>query len=205
MLLVLGDSLSAAHGIAQNQGWVALLQQRLAAQKQAVQVINASISGETTAGGRARIDELLQRHRPDVVIVELGGNDGLRGLPIAQISDNLDHIIKAAKKQHAQVLLLGMRLPPNYGPAYTREFHDTFRKLAKRRHVALVPFMLEGIIGKEDAFQADGIHPTAAMQTFILGNIWPALQPLLSAAQSASAHASQDLREGATFASPFIN
>lgn len=185
-VLVLGDSLSAAYGIEQKQGWVALLQQRLAAQKEPIEVINASISGETTAGGRARIDSLLQRHRPDIVIVELGGNDGLRGLPVATLSANLDYIIKTAKQRGAQVLLLGMRLPPNYGPAYTRQFHETYRTLAERHRVALVPFMLEGIIDKQNAFQPDGIHPTAAMQTLILDHVWPALQPLLTSVQSAT-------------------
>lgn len=185
-VLVLGDSLSAAYGIEQKQGWVALLQQRLAAQKEPIEVINASISGETTAGGRARIDALLRRHRPDIVIVELGGNDGLRGLPVATLSANLDYIIKTAKQRGAQVLLLGMRLPPNYGPAYTRQFHETYRTLAERHRVALVPFMLEGIIDKQNAFQPDGIHPTAAMQTLILDHVWPVLQPLLSAVQSAT-------------------
>lgn len=185
-MLVLGDSLSAAYGIEQKQGWVALLQQRLAVQKESIEVINASISGETTAGGRARIDTLLRRHRPDIVIVELGGNDGLRGLPIATLSANLDYIIKAVKQRGAQALLLGMRLPPNYGPAYTRRFHETYLTLAERHRVALVPFMLEGIIDKQNAFQPDGIHPTAAMQTHILDHVWPALQPLLSAVQSAT-------------------
>lgn len=179
-VLVLGDSLSAAYGIEQKQGWVALLQQRLAAQKEPIEVINASISGETTAGGRARVDALLRRHRPDIVIVELGGNDGLRGLPIATLSANLDYIIKAVKQQDAQVLLLGMRLPPNYGPAYTRQFHETYHTLAKRHRVTLVPFMLEGIIDRQNAFMPDGIHPTAAMQPHILDHVWPALQPLLS-------------------------
>src|SRR3569832_84044 len=178
-VLVLGDSLSAAYGIQQNQGWVALLQQRLAAQKEPIEVVNASISEETTAGGRARSDDLLQRHRPDIVIVELGGNDGLRGLPIEQMSANLDHIVKTAKKHRAQVLLLGMRLPPNYGPAYTQQFHEVYRTLAERHRIALVPFMLEGIADERDAFQADGIHPTAAMQARILDNVWPALQTLL--------------------------
>src|SRR3569833_1264325 len=154
-VLVLGDSLSAAYGIQQNQGWVALLQQRLAAQKEPIEVVNASISGETTAGGRARIDDLLKRHRPDIVIVELGGNDGLRGLPIVQMSANLDHIVKTAKKHRAQVLLLGMRLPPNYGPAYTQQFHEVYRTLAERHRIALVPFMLEGIADGRDA----GAHP----------------------------------------------
>lgn len=184
-VLVLGDSLSAAYGIEQNQGWVSLLQQRLAAQaNDNIEVINASISGETTAGGRARIDDLLKRYRPDVVIVELGGNDGLRGLSIKQMSDNLEHIVTTAKKSGARVLLLGMRLPPNYGPAYTRKFHEVYSQLAGRHRVALVPFMLEGIVEERDAFQPDGIHPTAGMQARILDNVWPALRPLLSMSDS---------------------
>ena len=183
-VLVLGDSLSAAYGIEQNQGWVSLLQQRLAAQASDIKVINASISGETTAGGRARINDLLKRYHPDVVIVELGGNDGLRGLSIKQMSDNLEHIITSAKKSGARVLLLGMRLPPNYGPAYTRKFHEVYSQLAGRHRVALVPFMLEGIVEERDAFQRDGIHPTAAMQARILDNVWPTLRPLLSMSDS---------------------
>lgn len=188
-LLVLGDSLSAAYGIDRDQGWVSLLQRRIETQHEGIEVVNASISGETTAGGRARIDGLVRRHRPDIVIVELGGNDGLRGLAIAQMAANLDHIITTAKAGGARVLLLGMRLPPNYGPTYTREFHETYRRLAERHRIALVPFLLEDIIGERDAFQPDGIHPTAAMQVRILDTVWPALQPLLEISQAARATA----------------
>ena len=184
-VLVLGDSLSAAHGIAQNQGWVSLLQQRITAEGNKARVINASISGETTWGGRNRISELLDRHRPGILIVELGGNDGLRGLPIVDIRANLDYIINAAKGQGAKVLLLGMRLPPNYGPAYTRDFQDSYARLAAQHGAALVPFMLEGFAEDNSAFQADGIHPTAAAQTRILDNVWPALQRLLKTSHEA--------------------
>lgn len=190
-VLVLGDSLSAAYGIEQKQGWVSLLRQRLETQADKMDVINASISGETTAGGRARIDDLLKRHNPGIVIVELGGNDGLRGLPVAQMSANLEHIITAAKRSGAKVLLLGMRLPPNYGPAYTQKFHETYLELARRHRIALVPFMLEGIVEERNAFQPDGIHPTAAMQARILDNVWPALQPLLTASTPERAETSQ--------------
>jgi len=177
-VLVLGDSLSAAYGIAQNQGWVHLLQQRITADGGDARVINVSISGETTSGGRTRITGLLKRHRPAVVIVELGGNDGLRGLPIADMSTNLNQIITAIKVHGAKILLLGMRLPPNYGPAYTREFHETYAQLAAKHTIPLVPFMLEGL-ADETSFQADRIHPTAAAQARILDNVWPTLTTLL--------------------------
>ncbi len=177
-ILVLGDSLSAAYGIAQNQGWVHLLQQRITADRGDARVINASISGETTSGGRTRITGLLKRHRPAVVIVELGGNDGLRGLPIADMSANLNQIITAIKVHGAKTLLLGMRLPPNYGPAYTREFHETYARLAAEHTIPLVPFMLDGL-ADETSFQADRIHPTAAAQARILDNVWPTLNTLL--------------------------
>lgn len=180
-VLVLGDSLSAAYGIAQNQGWVHLLQQRITANGGDARVINASISGETTSGGRTRITGLLKRHRPAIVIVELGGNDGLRGLPVADMAANLNQIIVAVKQHGAKILLLGMRLPPNYGPAYTREFHETYARLAAKHAIPLVPFMLEGLTDDETAFQADRIHPTAAAQARILDNVWPALHPLLNA------------------------
>lgn len=186
-ILVLGDSLSAGYGIEQNLGWVNLLRQRIGAQKIDAEVVNASVSGETTAGGRARITELLHRHRPAVVIVELGGNDGLRGLALSQMAANLDRIITSAQASGARVLLLGMRLPPNYGPSYTQSFYDTYAQLAARHRVALVPFMLDGVVEQRNAFQPDGIHPTAAMQPRILDNVWPALLPLLSSSGTARA------------------
>jgi acyl-CoA thioesterase-1 len=178
-LLVLGDSLSAAYGIDQKQGWVSLLEERLHRQCPACQIINASISGETTAGGRSRIVPLLKRHHPDILIVELGGNDGLRGLPLTEMYNNLDHIITASLHREIKVLLLGMRLPPNYGPAYTRNFQNTYQRLADKYPIAWVPFLLAGLGDQRDLFQADGIHPIAAAQGVILDNVWPVLQTLL--------------------------
>ena len=178
-ILVVGDSLSAAYGLAQTQGWVALLEERLKRERHDYSVVNASISGDTTAGGRARVDELLARHHPAVVIVELGGNDGLRGLPIAQIKANLGAIVERCKKARARVLLVGMRMPPNYGPDYTQAFENAFAEVAKRYRVALAPFILEGIAEKPEYFQPDRIHPTAEVQPLILDRVWRGLRPLL--------------------------
>ena len=183
-LLVVGDSLSAEYGIAKNSGWVALLQQRLQAKGVAVQVVNASISGDTTAGGRSRLPALLQRHRPAVVVIELGGNDALRGLPLNSTQANLEAMTQAAQAQGANVLLVGMQVPPNYGRRYATAFADTFAAVAKARGAALVPFMLAGIADRDDAldwFQPDRIHPLAKAHGPILNNIWPALVPLLPA------------------------
>lgn len=183
-LLVVGDSLSAEYGIAKNSGWVALLQQRLQAKGMAVQVVNASISGDTTAGGRSRLPALLQRHRPAVVVIELGGNDALRGLPLNSTQANLEAMTQAAQAQGANVLLVGMQVPPNYGRRYATAFADTFAAVAKARGAALVPFMLAGIADRDDAldwFQPDRIHPLAKAHGPILNNIWPALVPLLPA------------------------
>ena len=179
-VLVLGDSLSAAYGLEQKQGWVTLLEQRLQQQCAACRVINASISGETTAGGRSRIVALLSRHRPDIIIVELGGNDGLRGLPLTEMYDNLDSIISEAKRRGTTVLLLGMRLPPNYGPAYTRSFQNVYQRLAAKHRIAWVPFLLAGLENERDLFQADGIHPIAEAQGVMLENVWSSLQTLLA-------------------------
>ena len=178
-LLVLGDSLSASYGIDQKQGWVSLLEERLHRQCPACQIINASISGETTAGGRSRIVPLLKRQRPNILIVELGGNDGLRGLPLTEMYNNLDHIITVSQQRDIKVLLLGMRLPPNYGPAYTRNFQNVYQRLADKYHVAWVPFLLAGLEDQRNLFQADGIHPIAAAQGVMLDNVWPVLQTLL--------------------------
>ncbi len=186
-IAVLGDSLSAAHGIAQNQGWVALLGKRLQSQCPACRLINASISGETTAGGRTRIAALLNQHHPDILIVELGGNDGLRGLPITEMYDNLEHIITSALARGTKVVLVGMRLPPNYGPHYTREFHHVYQRLVDKYHTAWVPFLLAGFADQSDLFQADGIHPIAAAQGAMLDNVWPALKPLLPSPGNAAA------------------
>lgn len=173
-ILVFGDSLSAGYGIAREASWAHLLQQELPAYS----VVNASISGETTSGGLRRIDKALTEHRPAVVIVELGANDGLRGSPLSEMEKNLDIIIKRAKKAHAKVLLLGMQLPPNYGPAYTEQFRNIYPKLAKRHHIALLPFMLEGI--PPEQFQPDNLHPNAAAQPRILRNVMRHLKPLLN-------------------------
>ena len=178
-ILVVGDSLSAAYGLARSQGWVALLEERLKRDGLDYSVVNASISGDTSAGGRARIDELITRHHPAVVIVELGGNDGLRGLPIAQMKANLGAIIERAKQAGARVLVVGMRLPPNYGPDYTQAFEDAFAEVAKRYRVALAPFILEGFGEKPEYFQPDRIHPTAEVQPLIVERVWRGLRPLL--------------------------
>lgn len=178
-MVVLGDSLSAAYGLDQKQGWVALLTQRLQQRCNECQVINASISGETTAGGRSRIDSLLNRHHPDILIVELGGNDGLRGLPLTEMYNNLDYIITTAQHRQTATLLLGMRLPPNYGPAYTQKFQNVYQRLAEKHPIAWVPFLLAGLENERDLFQADGIHPVAAAQEVILDNVWPVLKDML--------------------------
>lgn len=179
-ILVYGDSLSAGFGIAVSQSWPALLGQRLKTGGSATTVANASISGETTAGGRARFTAALSQFKPTIVILALGANDGLRGLPVAAMKDNLGFMLTLAKKQGARVLLVGMRLPPNYGPQYTEQFEAAFRELARRESAALLPFLLEPIVLDRDAFQADGLHPTAAAQTKILDHVWNALKPLLS-------------------------
>ncbi|HYL89183.1 MAG TPA: arylesterase [Burkholderiales bacterium] len=178
-ILVFGDSLSAAYGIAQSRGWVALLGERVKRERPNYSVANASISGETTAGGRARIDATLARFHPTVVIVELGGNDGLRGMPIGQVKTNLGAIVEHSQKAGARVLVVGMKLPPNYGEEYTRAFENAFDDVAKRYRVALVPFMLEGFAEKPEYFQPDRIHPTAEAQPLILDRVWKGLAPLL--------------------------
>ncbi len=178
-LLVMGDSLSAAYGLSASQGWVALTAQKIAKENPGWRVVNASISGETTAGGAARIAAELKRHRPAVVIIELGGNDGLRGLPLKQTRENLAKMIVAAQGAKAKVLLVGMRLPPNYGPDYTRGFERAFRELASKHNTALLPFLLQPIMTDRNAFQGDQIHPTAAAQPKLRDHVWPALSPLL--------------------------
>jgi acyl-CoA thioesterase-1 len=178
-ILVFGDSLSAAYGIAQSRGWVALLGERLKRERADYSVANASISGDTSAGGLARIDAALARHRPTVVILELGANDGLRGLPLAQMKANLGTMIDHAKSSGARVLLIGMKLPPNYGPDYTKAFEGAFAEVAKRSRVALLPFMLEGFAEKPEYFQADRIHPNEQAQPLIVERVLPVLRPLL--------------------------
>ena len=177
--MVFGDSLSAAYGLALESGWVHLLEQRLAQEKFGYLVVNASISGETSAGGRQRIEQSLARHRPAIVIVELGANDGLRGLPLTAMEDNLEAIIHACRRHGARVLLVGMRLPPNYGIAYSQKFQDTYLQLAQRRKLGPVPFLLEGFADRRELFQADNLHPTAQAQPLILENVWRPLRGLL--------------------------
>ncbi len=178
-LLVLGDSLSAAFGIEQQQGWVALLQNRLDQKNHDYQVINASISGETSSGGLSRLPALLQRYQPSIVILALGANDGLRGLSIKQMRTNLNSIIEQSKRKDAAVLLIGIQLPPNYGPTYTQQFQDTFNQLASSQNVPLVPSLVNGIGENKTMFQQDGLHPTAKAQPTILNNLWPSLELLL--------------------------
>ena len=178
-ILVLGDSLSASYGIDTKQGWVSLLQKRLQEQKYPYHVINASISGDTSRGGRSRITQALARHKPQIVIVELGGNDGLQGLSIAQMRENLSAIITSSRQKGSKVVLIGVRLPPNYGPDYIEKFHDVYRGLAQIHRTAFVPYMLDGVGGYAELMQADGIHPRREAQQKILNNIWPHLRPLL--------------------------
>jgi acyl-CoA thioesterase-1 len=180
VVLVVGDSISAAYGLSPGQGWVDLLAARLKADGYRHQSVNASISGDTTAGGRARLPALLVRHKPAIVILELGGNDGLRGGSLPSTRENLDAMVVAAQKAGARVLILGMKLPPNYGPAYTRDFDALFASVAAVRKAAFVPFIFEGFGDDNANFQPDRIHPTAAAQPKILANVWPALVPLLS-------------------------
>lgn len=178
-VLVLGDSLSAEYGLQRGEGWVALLEKRLHNDHIAAQLVNASISGETTIGGMSRLGPLLQKNHPNIIVVELGANDGLRGLPIAETAKNLRGIIAAAKKINARVLLIGMQLPPNYGTDYTKRFAALFPTVAKETHSSLVPFMLADMVMQPQLFQADRLHPIAAAEPIILDTIWPKLQPLM--------------------------
>ena len=182
-MLVVGDSLSAEYGLGRGQGWVALLEARLAQLKLPWRVVNASISGDTTSGGRSRLPALLRRHRPKVVVLELGGNDALRGLPLAMTEANLVAMTRAARAAGAKVLITGIAVPPNYGRRYGEAFSGLFPKVAKAEHAALVPFLLAGVADGPDAdamFQPDRIHPKAEAHPRILDNVWPALRPLLS-------------------------
>jgi acyl-CoA thioesterase-1 len=178
-ILVYGDSLSAAYGIGQKEGWASLLDERLRQRKLDYSVANASISGETSSGGAARIDAALERFKPAVVIVALGANDGLRGLPIAEMKANLAKIVRAAQSRGARVLIVGMRMPPNYGAKYTQAFEQAFADLAKEHKTAYLPFLLDGIADRRDLFLADQIHPSAQAQTVILDTVWKQLEPLL--------------------------
>ncbi|WP_089711822.1 arylesterase [Halomonas daqiaonensis] len=189
VLLVMGDSLSAAYGIEQGAGWVSLLQARLDGK---ARVVNASISGETSSGAAARLPDLLGQHEPDIVVLELGGNDGLRGLPPGQFAANMADMIEASQAAGAEVLLLGIDIPPNYGRAYRDAFTGVYTRLADEYDLPLVPFLLEGVALEDELMQSDGIHPTAAAQPQILENVWPELAPLLEANGAAMAESTQD-------------
>lgn len=178
-ILVLGDSLSAAYGIPLEKGWVALLQQRLESKGYGYRVVNASGSGETTGGALTRLPRALASHEPAIVIIELGGNDGLRGLPITKLRDNFESMIEMAAQAGAQVILVGMRIPPNYGPDYTQAFHQLYGELSAANEIPLVPFFLDGIALDDSLMQDDGIHPNVQAQPKMLDLVWPQLEPML--------------------------
>lgn len=186
MVLVLGDSLSAGYGLPTGKGWVDLLSERMGREAPGFKVVNASISGDTTHGGRTRLAPLLERNRPAVVVVELGANDGLRGADLALTREHLSAIVAASKAAGARVLVIGMRIPPNYGPDYTRRFHALFGEVAQASQSGLVPFLMEGFAERRELFQDDGIHPGVRAQPFMLDNVWPKLAPLLRAAGTKS-------------------
>ena len=178
-VLVLGDSLSAEYGLSRGTGWVALLEHRIAQNKLTANVINASISGETTSGGKTRLESLLKKYHPDILIIELGGNDALRGLPLRASEKNFRDMISMANSGKTKVLLIGMQIPPNYGKDYTEQFFSIYGRVAKETKSALVPFLMEGVADKPELFQADRIHLVAAAHPTLLNNIWPPLQNLL--------------------------
>jgi acyl-CoA thioesterase I len=183
-ILVVGDSISAEYGLNRGTGWVALLEKKLTAERRPAQVVNASISGDTTSDGRPRLPGLLEKHHPQVVVIELGANDALRGLPLDMTEDNLGQMASTARKAGARVLLLGMQMPPNYGTDYASRFAALYQKVAKANQAALVPFLLKGVADAADPtalFQADRIHPKEAAQPLLLANVWPELQKLLGA------------------------
>lgn len=179
VVLVMGDSLSAGYGLAASEGWVSLTAQKIAQEKSGWGLVNASVSGETTAGGAARIAGELARNKPEVVVIELGANDGLRGLPLTETRTHLAAMIDAAQAAKAKVLLVGMRLPPNYGPDYTQGFESLFADLAKQKQTAFLPFLLEPVAADDSAFQADRLHPNAGAQPKLRDHVWQALAPLL--------------------------
>lgn len=180
VILIMGDSLSSGFGMKLSEGWASLLQQRLKSENLPHRVINASISGETTNGGLSRLAQALDAHKPKIVIIELGANDGLRGLPLNLMRKNLSRMINTSRQAKARVLLLGMELPPNYGPRYTREFAKIFTELAKENNTGVAPFLLAGVATKSEFMQNDGLHPTAAAQNKLLDTVWTHLLPLLS-------------------------
>ncbi len=180
-ILIVGDSISAAFGLEIDQGWTALLEERLEEEGADIEVMNASVSGDTTAGGLARLPRLLEQHNPDLVVIELGGNDGLRGMPPTNMQQNLSAMVEQSQEAGAEVLLLGMRIPPNYGVRYTQAFEQVFADISEKYDVALLPFVLDGIAGEADQslMQSDGIHPTAEGQPLILDNVWPYIETWL--------------------------
>lgn len=177
-LLIMGDSLSAGYGIKLEEGWVHLLQQELAKKQQAT-IINASVSGETTSGGLTRLPSLLSKHKPDIVIIELGGNDGLRGQPLKIMRENLQTMINLSQGINAKIVLAGMQIPPNYGQRYTTQFKNVYPELAEQNKIAVIPFLLENIAGHTELIQRDNIHPTAEAQPLIVKNVLPVLLPII--------------------------
>jgi len=180
VILVLGDSLSAGYGLKAGEGWVVLLQERLRQQGYGHRVVNASVSGETTAGALARLPRALKLHRPAIVVIEVGANDGLRGLPVRDLRINLAALVQRSRAAGARVLLVGVRIPPNYGARYADQFYASYRDLARREKLAFVPFLLDGIATRAESFQDDRLHPSAAAQPRLLDNVWPQLRSLLS-------------------------
>ena len=183
VILVVGDSLSAEYGVKRGTGWVSLLQEKLKATNRSEIMVNAGISGDTTAGGRSRLPALLRRHQPTIVIIELGGNDALRGMPLSTTQANLAAMARASRDAGARVMLVGMEMPPNYGARYTQQFRELFKTVAKEENTALVPFLLAGVADRPDAltlFQSDRIHPNESAQPILADNVWPTLQKLLS-------------------------
>ncbi len=179
-ILIVGDSLSAGLGIDPVQGWVSLLKQRLKKMKYDYQIINASISGDTLSNGLSRLPAALATYKPAITIIELGGNDGLRALPLTLIQKNINDLVAMAQSAGSQVLVLGVRMPPNYGPAYTQQFEAIYQRLARRRDIAVVPLFLKGVDDHPDLMQSDGIHPVVAAQALMLENVWPVLKPILN-------------------------
>ena len=190
---MLGDSISAAYGMSLEEGWVALLAQRMQQSHANYRVVNASISGETSAGGAARLSALLQQHKPALVLIELGGNDGLRGYPIKRLRENLGAMVSASQAAGAKVLLLAMEIPPNYGSRYTQAFRNSFTAVADSTGAIYVPFVLDGIATNRDLIQADGIHPTAEAQPLLLENVWPFVQAALAANPDRQATSAGDI------------
>lgn len=198
-ILIVGDSISAAFGLELDQGWTALLEQRLDEREADTAVMNASVSGDTTAGGLARLPRLLEQYKPALVVIELGGNDGLRGMPPANMQQNLSEMVEQSREAGAEVLLLGMRIPPNYGVRYTQAFEQVFTNVSEEYDVALLPFVLDGIAGEVDQsmMQSDGIHPTAEAQPLILENVWPYIESWL---QPLSNHCSGGMKRDSSVA-----